>query len=119
MAITFQPLLETTTATIPAGGSVSPAVDLHGGKIVAIQLGGTAWDAAGITFQASADNVTYNDVYDESGNEVALTVDASRYIVFDSVENLRGVRYLKVRSGTTGTPVNQTAATAVTLVVEP
>jgi hypothetical protein len=119
MAITYQPLLETTTATIATGGSVSAAVDLMGGRLVGLQIGGTAWNTASITFQASVDGTTYNDLYDDSGNEVTVTAAASRFITFDSSENFRTVRYVKVRSGTTGTPVNQTAARTITLVVRP
>lgn len=119
MAITYQPAIETITATIGSAGSVSTAVDLLGGRLVALTIGGTAWTTANITFQASADGTNYADLYDDAGNEVTVTADASQFLAMDSTENFLGVRYLKLRSGTSGTPVNQTAQRTITLVVRP
>ena len=108
--------LETLTATIENGGSLSGAVDLGGRKLVAIVMP-SGWDAASLTFQASPDGVTYYNVYD-SATERSLTVDSSRFLHVD-MEDWLGVRFLKLRSGTAATPVDQTAARTFTLIVQP
>jgi hypothetical protein len=108
--------LERLTATIANGESLSGAVDLGGRKLVAIDMP-AAWTAASLTFQASPDGVTYDDLYD-GGTERALTVAASRYLA-QNIGDWVGVRWLKIRSGTSGTPVNQGGARTLTLVVQP
>jgi len=74
-----------------------------------------AWTAADITFQVSADGSTYCNLYEEDGTEFTLTVGAS-YHVMISPDSLWGAHWIKVRSGTAGTPVNQAAARTITLV---
>ena len=108
--------LETLTATIENGGSLSGAVDLGGRKLVAIVMP-AAWDAAGLTFQASPDGVTYFNVYD-GATERGLTVAASYYSAL-AIGDWVGFRFIKIRSGTAASAVNQTAARTLTLVVQP
>lgn len=97
---------ETATATIASGQSLSDVIDLSGRNLTGILLP-AAWTAADLTFSVSIDGVTYADLYDETG-EYALVVGAS---VFSGINiaPLMGFRYLKVRSGTSASPVNQTA----------
>ena len=76
-----------------------------------------AWTAASLTYQASADGVTYDDMYD-GATERSLTVAASRYMM-QNIGDWVGIRYLKIRSGTSGSPVNQGGARVITLVVQP
>ena len=108
--------LEVMTASIDNGASLSGAVDLGGRKLAAIDMP-AAWTAANITFQASADGITYDDLYDNS-TERSLTVAASRYLM-QNIGDWVGLRYLKIRSGTSGTPVNQGASRIITLLVQP
>lgn len=108
--------VETKTATIENGGSLSGAVDLGGRKLVAIVMP-SGWDAAGLTFQASPDGVTYYNLYDGS-SERTVNVAASYYSAL-AIGDWVGVRWLKVRSGTAGSAVNQTAERVLTLVVQP
>jgi len=108
--------IETTTATIANGASLSGVIDLGGRKLVAIVMSGS-WTAASLTFQASPDGVTYYDVYD-GATERAVVVAASYYSAL-AIGNWIGFRYLKIRSGTTGTPVNQGGARVLTLVMQP
>lgn len=108
--------LETLTCTIESGASLSGAVDLGGRKLVAIDMP-ASWTAASLTFQASVDNSTWDDLYD-GATERALTVAASRYM-HQNIADWVGVRYLKIRSGTAGTPVNQGGDRVITLVVQP
>lgn len=105
---------KTFTATIANGASLSGAVDLGTMRPGRMTLP-AAWTAAAGTFAVSADGVTYGPLYDWAGTEVSIasaSMVASREIVLDPTLFL-SVRYLKVRSGTNGAPVNQGAARAI------
>jgi len=111
----------TKTATIAQGASLSDAVDTGGLTILSILMPAT-WDAAVLTFQGSLDGVTYGNVYDESGNEYTVQAAASRAIGIDAASPLLGFRYIKVRSGTAASAVNQTTGDgprAISLAVRP
>jgi hypothetical protein len=112
MAITEATVL---TVTIANGQSLSTAAAIGAGTLIGIQL--PTITSAALTFQGSADGVTYVEALDASS--AAVTVSASvgtRYI--KAPADLAGVPYLKVRSGTSGAPVNQGAARTITLVVK-
>lgn len=102
------------TATIANGESLSGAIGLGLERVYAIQMP-SAWTAGNLTFQASYDNSTFADVYQDDGTELTVTAAASRFIVLDPVQFL-GIRAIKVRSGTSGSPVNQGAARSLQLV---
>jgi hypothetical protein len=104
-------------ATIANGAALSGAIDLDGYTLCGIQMP-SAWTTANLTFQVSADGATYADVYSDSGGEYTVTAAASRYIVLNPAD-FAGMRFLKVRSGTTGTPVNQGGARTMLLNVRP
>jgi hypothetical protein len=104
-------------ATIASGAALSGVVNVDGRRISGIIMP-SAWTAAALTFQVSADGVVYNDLYDEAGAEYSITVAASRYIGVDAgALELSAVDFIKVRSGTTGTPVNQGAAREIIFVL--
>jgi hypothetical protein len=64
------------------------------------------------------DGSTFNNVHDEAGAEISVTVAASRFIGLDAAAlELSGVEYLKVRSGTSGAPVNQGGERAILLAI--
>lgn len=102
-------------ATIAISTSLSPAVDLRGTKLAAIKMP-AAWTAAPITFQASADGTNYFDLHDSAGVEIAWTVAANQYVINAVPTEWAGVRYIKVRSGTSGSPVTQLAAAVITII---
>jgi len=101
-------------ATIANGASLSDAINLRGEVLVGIEMP-AAWTAANLTFQASMDNATYLNVYSAAGAELVVTAAASQFIWVDP-SNFAGCRWIKVRSGTSGTPVNQGAERLVGLV---
>lgn len=103
-------------AAIASGGSLSDAVDLGDLRAVRIVMP-AAWTAAALTFQTSYDGTAFNDLYDEAGAEVSYTVAAGRSVRLP-VGDWLGVRFLKLRSGTTGTPVNQAAARSFIVVAQ-
>lgn len=107
--------LEELTVTIANGASLSGAVSLAGLLLVGIVMP-ASWTAADLTFQASRDGSTYNNVYDEGGLEVTVDAAVSRHIVIDPAR-FAGCEYLKVRSGTSGVAVNQAAARSLVLIV--
>jgi hypothetical protein len=109
----------TAKATIAVGATGLSQAILLGGKRICGVIMPAAWTAANLTFQGSVDGTTFFDMYDEAGAEISITAAASRYIGCDALAlELSGVEYLKVRSGTTGTPVNQAAAREVLLALE-
>lgn len=105
-------------ATIANGAALSGAVNLEHMDLFAIEMP-AAWTAAAITFSASYDGTTYLDVYEDDGDEVSFTVDASRYVLIRDPAKFFGIKQIKVRSGTTGTPVNQGGARTVNLICIP
>lgn len=110
----YQPRIETVSATIASGQSLSGAVNLAGCRLVGLVMP-AAWTAASLTFQVSHDGTTYNDLYDDAGNEYTVVAAASRYIGLVGMD-WEAVRFLKVRSGTAATPVNQAAQRVIVLV---
>lgn len=80
-----------------------------------------AWTAAALTIEVSADDSTYTGLaYDDLGsqcNTIASPVAGSAYAL--SLSGMLPYRYIRVRSGTTASPVNQGAARTVTVVTRP
>jgi len=113
-------LVTTKTITILAGATgLSDVIDLDGYTIFALEMPAT-WIAANITLQAcSTPTGTFRDVYDDAGSEVTIVAAASRFIAVDSAMlKIAPLRYVKFRSGTTASPVNQTATRTITLQVK-
>jgi len=105
-------------ATIANGASLSGAVDLTAYRLFAIVMP-ASWTAASLTFQVSPDGTNYADLYDDTGSEVTFTAAASRVIQNTNPGRWLGFRYIKVRSGTSGSAVNQAAARTLTIVGVP
>lgn len=99
----------TKLVSIPNGGSLSAAVNVPQGlTLVGIQMS-AAWTAAAITLQGSVDGSVFQDVFNAAGTEVSITTAAARYVALDPASYQTFVKQIKVRSGTTGVPVNQGA----------
>lgn len=84
-------------ATILSGATVSDAIDLIGRGCLVIYLPAT-FTGATITFQGSYDNVTFLALYNTSNTQMSMTVTQNRAYVL-SPEDLVGIRYLKLVSG--------------------
>ncbi len=91
-----------TAATIAASASLSDAVRLPPGHVLVGIVMPATWTAADLTFQFSADNVTYQNAYDAAGTELTVTGTAAATIPVDPLY-FRCAPFLKVRSGTAGT----------------
>lgn len=96
------------TVTIAKDAALSGALDLQGANLVAF-ICPAGWDAAGLTFQGSVDGTNFYDIYDIYGTEENKTVTAGKMVYVD-IKVFLGCNFVKFRSGTTGTPVNQTTA---------
>ncbi len=108
------PSVTTVTATIASGASLSDAIPTGGLPLCGIQMP-AGWDAAVITFQAAADlagNVA--NLFDYTGTEMQTSAAASEFIYLDP-SIFAGAKYVKIRSGTSGAPVNQSATRSITL----
>lgn len=105
--------------TIASGASLSDIIDLGAHKLCAILMP-AAWTAANLTFQAAiSPRGTFTDVYDDAGVEVAVTAATSRCIGLDATASeLAALRFIKLRSGTAGVPVNQGAARTIYLILK-
>lgn len=113
----ISPFIWTTTATIANGASLSGAVDINGANLTAILMP-AAWTAAGLSFQGG-DGTTLGDLYDASGAEVFIPAAAAiaNACIILPAGGLLGLQQIKIRSGTTGTAVNQGGARTLTLLL--
>jgi hypothetical protein len=107
------------TVTIASGASLSDEVNLDGLELEAVHMP-AAWDAADLTFQAATvKGGAYQNVHDDAGTEIAVTAAAARAIPIGTrTKRLRGLHFIKVRSGTAALPVNQTAAREIVLALK-
>lgn len=105
----------TRNLSIAAGAALSGAIACGQKTLCGIQMP-AAWTAANITFQTSVDGTTWSELHDPAGNAVQIVSPAaSEYRALDT-GIFTGLLYLKVRSGTAATPVNQVAAAPLQLV---
>lgn len=101
------------TAQILSGQSLSGIIDMGAHDKLAGFIFPAAWDAADLTFLGSKDGVTFYPLYNESGETTVSVTAGTMYIVRAS--NFFYPRYLKLRSGTSATPVSQTADRTFTI----
>lgn len=101
------------SVVIANAASVSDVHDLGGLVPVGLFIP-AAWTAASITFLVSPDGTTYYDMFDAAGTEYAVIVAVDRFIVLDPTA-FSGIPFMKIRSGTKATPVNQGAARTIQL----
>ncbi len=110
--------IEQKTVVISSGTSLSAEVATGAKTLVGIGMP-AAWDTGGITFLVSVDGgVNWLDLYDPAGVNYALVVAAAQYILIDPVV-FAGINDIKVQSGTTGSPVTQSADRTLTLILRP
>ena len=96
--------------------AISGEIDIGGWTLVGIWVP-AAWITAGISFQGSIDGITFGELVDQTNTAIAvssITGGAAVFVALDPAK-FRALRAIKVRSGTSGAPVNQTASGGVTL----
>lgn len=105
------------SVTIPAGVSgISGAVPLGDKTLVGIVIPAN-WVTASLSFQASADDTNFGELLDSTATAIAITSVTGGALVVIALDptKWRGVRTIKVRSGTSAAPVNQTNSPVLTL----
>lgn len=112
------PVVSSESTTIANGASLSAAIDLAGKQLVSILMPAT-WTAADITFSVSLDGVTYYTKKSGGSEYKVSDLLATNPVASDAVDipygDFVGFRYVKIRSGTVGTPVNQGAERTITV----
>lgn len=96
--------------TVLNGATVSDAFDARPGAMYGLVIPST-FDGTTITFQVSADNSTYQSLYDTSNAQVSMTVAASRS--YDLPTELAAWPFFKIVCGT-----SQTGSTVFTVVAK-
>lgn len=109
--------IATATVTTSTDG-LSDVVDLGGGCLVSIEMSTVGWTAASMTFRGSNQSSAAMRDLHYNGSELTYTTTASLAMTFPP-ENLAGLRFLQLRSGTAATPVAQGAARSVVLGLMP
>lgn len=105
------------TVIIPSGGSLSPGIDVSGYSKFSI-LTPSEWTAADLTFLSSSTlDGTYQSLYDDALIEISAKVSGGVNTSLNVVSlKISPNNYIKIRSGTTATPVNQEAERTLTLI---
>lgn len=106
---------QTVTTNIASGGSLSAAIPVAPLSPIGIVMP-AAWDAAPLTFLVSVDDTTFSAMQSMTG-EVSASAAAGQYIALNP-DLFTGVVSFKIRSGTAGSPVTQTADRALTVVTK-
>lgn len=100
--------------TIASGSALGDALlNLGNQHLVGISMP-AAWTAAALTFQHSLDGSAWQNCYDQYGAEISLTVAADTFVVVPPLL-IVAPAWLRVRSGTSASPVNQAADRTLTL----
>jgi hypothetical protein len=120
---TYLPPTASFDAMIAATQSLSGVVDLGQNRLWGIVMPG-AWTAASMTFQGSVDGVSFFDLYDDVATpgtfvETTWTVAAAQMLVPAVPVRFIGIRWLKIRSGTSAAPVAQAAGRVITIIGVP
>lgn len=119
MADQFTPDNRTYALTFPQGGNETGAVDITGGRLLALHVP-DAFEGTTITFLAAVEGSgDFHPVYDDEGGEVKVTVAPNRIVGIDKVAGkLAALRHLKLRSGTDAAAQAQSSARTFTLIVK-
>lgn len=96
--------IQMLTVTIPAGQSLSNAVDCIDGAMVRIRMP-PDWYNAPLSFQISGDNINYFNAFHPDGNEFTMVVLPNTVVV--GMRIVSG--WIKFRSGTSQRPIAQPA----------
>jgi hypothetical protein len=105
-------------AVVPSGATLSEPVDIGGSALCAIQTPSALDSATSLTFSVSYDGSTFANLYNDAGSEYSVTVSTSRSVVLNPAD-FYGVRHIKVRLGTSGSPTTATATRTLILGLRP
>lgn len=106
--------------------AISGAFNIGVADLIAIEMPAT-WAGTVITLQGKStgspdagtespdDQEAWKDVYDDTGTEVSLTVAGNRMVIIGTATKaaIAALRYLRIRSGTAASPVNQSPSKVI------
>jgi hypothetical protein len=101
-------------AIISNGASLSAAAAIGKTWVTGLILP-AAWTAASLTFQGSIDGTNFYNLYDTDGVEVTSLAAVDRFVRLAPAD-WSTFSHIKIRSGTSGTPVNQGAPRTIKIV---
>lgn len=108
--------IATVTATIPARGTITPAVAITG-PVVGIIMP-AAWTPAVVTVQGSSDGTNFYDLYDGlTAKELSFNVKPGSMVAIVA-NRMCCLTSIKLRSGTGAAPVMQSAASQFGIIVQ-
>ena len=105
------------TATLASGTNISANIDLGTSRLGRIAMPAD-WTPADLTLQTSYDGSAWNNLFDKDGGEYTIKAAGARSILIP-LSDMLSVRYLRVRSGTSGAPISQAAARNLMLILVP
>lgn len=85
------------TTTIASSGTTTAAIDLTSYSLVGLVMP-SAFTGTALNIKASADGVTYETMYDTSGNAFSISVGANRFIAIAPTD-FAAARFIKLVSG--------------------
>lgn len=114
----FKGLVVLPGPTIAAGDSLSAALDVTSGVVVALTIPPN-WSSANLTFQLSADGNVFSDVVDNNAVILQMPARPGSMLVLtpDATQMLNAAGFLKIRSGSPDHPVVQPANTQFAVTV--
>ena len=116
MGVAVNPVLkriEYMDVTIASAASITAEIDLSGRVLTGVLMP-AAWTTANLTFQATdVSGGTYGDLYYDA-TEKSLTVAAGLHVSFDPSAPIFA-NFIKIRSGTSATPVAQASTRTLKL----
>jgi hypothetical protein len=104
-----------SSVTIPAGGSLSSVVDLSGASLAGIILPSN-WIPAPITFRVGMSLTGLANLVSTAGTEISYTVAPGQAFLVNPWD-WAGAGFLQIRSGPSASPVTQTNAVTVYLIL--
>lgn len=113
---TYSSAWEAVSATITSGTSVTDSIDLGGLRLFGIDTP-TSWTTANVTLQSFGSDGVWRDVKDENGSEIVISAAASAAIRFRDPTLFASLTTIRLRSGTSLTPVVQAADRSVSLIL--
>lgn len=89
----------TAIITIAVDNDLSDSVDLKRFTLGSFRLP-AGMDSVSVTFQASDDDITFDQVRDASGSAIIITIDATAATYTVNPQDFASLRYLKIATST-------------------
>jgi len=102
---------------LTAGASLTGTINLAGLRLFGLIMPAD-WTTADLTFQMSPDaGMTWANMLDQNGSEILSVGTPNSYITINKASDFAPLQYLRIRSGSSSSPVTQTASRVLQLVL--